>query len=212
MIPPAVRTESGYRIYNESHLAALLTTRAVVAGFGWQAGMRAIQHLNAGAPERAFAVADRAHLELHEARRHVLATIATLGTVVATDIAPRSRRPVRIGEAASRVGVEVSAVRHWEREGLLAPRRDPANGYRFYSDVQVRQLHLIAQLRAGGYPLSLIRSVVEELTSGDVAAAVAAAEKRLAEINTASQKCAAATAALWSQFEQSRLDCPNSSA
>ena len=52
----------------------------------------------------------------------------------------------RIGEAARRVGVSPSALRLWERQGLVRPAR--SNGqYRLYSDADVEQLGRIRRLR-----------------------------------------------------------------
>jgi DNA-binding transcriptional MerR regulator/uncharacterized cupin superfamily protein len=53
----------------------------------------------------------------------------------------------RIGRAAMIVGVSPSALRRWERQGLLAPQRTRA-GYRLYSDADLAQLRRISAMRA----------------------------------------------------------------
>jgi DNA-binding transcriptional MerR regulator/quercetin dioxygenase-like cupin family protein len=52
----------------------------------------------------------------------------------------------RIGEAARRVGVSASALRTWEREGLLRPARSDGR-YRLYSDADLDHLRSIRRLR-----------------------------------------------------------------
>ena len=52
----------------------------------------------------------------------------------------------RIGEAARRVGVSASALRTWEREGLLRPERSDGR-YRLYSDADLDHLRSIRRLR-----------------------------------------------------------------
>jgi DNA-binding transcriptional MerR regulator/quercetin dioxygenase-like cupin family protein len=52
----------------------------------------------------------------------------------------------RISEAARQVGVSPSALRQWERQGLVRPMRTSA-GYRLYSDDDVSRLHRVRQLR-----------------------------------------------------------------
>jgi DNA-binding transcriptional MerR regulator len=52
----------------------------------------------------------------------------------------------RIGEAAQRVGVSPSALRLWEREGLVRPRRTDRR-YRVYDDVDVAHLRRIRRMR-----------------------------------------------------------------
>jgi DNA-binding transcriptional MerR regulator/quercetin dioxygenase-like cupin family protein len=70
----------------------------------------------------------------------------------------------RIGEAARRVGVSASALRTWEREGLLRPARSDGR-YRLYSDADldhlrsIRRLREVDRLKAPG-----IRRVLRETT------------------------------------------------
>ncbi len=52
----------------------------------------------------------------------------------------------RIGEAARRVGVSPSALRLWERQGLVRPARSHGR-YRLYSDADLEQLGRIRRLR-----------------------------------------------------------------
>lgn len=53
---------------------------------------------------------------------------------------------LRIGEAARRVGVSASALRLWERQGLIRPSRSPGR-YRWYSDADVARLREVRRLR-----------------------------------------------------------------
>jgi DNA-binding transcriptional MerR regulator len=52
----------------------------------------------------------------------------------------------RIGEAARRVGVSPSALRLWERQGLVRPQR-AGSRYRIYTDGDLEQLRSIRRLR-----------------------------------------------------------------
>ena len=52
----------------------------------------------------------------------------------------------RIGEAARRVGVSTSALRRWEREGLVGPSRSPGR-YRLYSDEDLDLLRRVRRMR-----------------------------------------------------------------
>lgn len=52
----------------------------------------------------------------------------------------------RIGEAARRVGVSASALRLWERQGLVRPARSRGR-YRLYSDGDVERLREVRRLR-----------------------------------------------------------------
>ncbi|MEV4483390.1 MerR family transcriptional regulator [Micromonospora coxensis] len=59
-----------------------------------------------------------------------------------------------IGELARASGLTVSALRFYDRTGVLTPARvDPVTGYRWYTDEQVDPARLVAGLRRVGLPL-----------------------------------------------------------
>jgi DNA-binding transcriptional MerR regulator len=60
--------------------------------------------------------------------------------------ARESGRQYRIGEAARRVGVSASALRRWEREGLVGPARS-AGRYRLYSEQDLDLLGRVRRMR-----------------------------------------------------------------
>jgi DNA polymerase-3 subunit beta len=69
-----------------------------------------------------------------------------------------------IGELARRSGLTVSALRFYDRAGVLVPAMvDPATGYRRYRDDQVRAARLIAALRRVGMPVADITAAVRAL-------------------------------------------------
>lgn len=45
-----------------------------------------------------------------------------------------------IAEAAGLLGVSVSTLRNWDRNGKLTPRRHPINGYRIYDRAEIVRL------------------------------------------------------------------------
>jgi DNA-binding transcriptional MerR regulator len=66
-----------------------------------------------------------------------------------------------IGETARASGLGVSALRFYDRAGVLVPAVvDPDNGYRWYSEPQVDQARLVAGLRRVGMPVAGIVAVL----------------------------------------------------
>jgi DNA-binding transcriptional MerR regulator/quercetin dioxygenase-like cupin family protein len=57
-----------------------------------------------------------------------------------------SRQPLRIGDAARRIGVSPSALRLWERQGLVRPSRTPS-GYRLYTEADLETLGQVRRMR-----------------------------------------------------------------
>ncbi|MBZ4416638.1 MerR family transcriptional regulator [Myxococcus sp. RHSTA-1-4] len=62
-----------------------------------------------------------------------------------------------ISQFADRSGLSPSALRFYERKGLLVPATRRGNGYRAYAPGQVGEARFISSLRAAGIPISAIR-------------------------------------------------------
>lgn len=69
-----------------------------------------------------------------------------------------------IGEIAARSGVAPSALRFYEREGLIGSERTPGNQRR-YERAVLRRLAFIQAGRAAGVPLERIRTALSALPS-----------------------------------------------
>ena len=66
-----------------------------------------------------------------------------------------------IGELARASGLTVSALRFYDRSGVLVPALvDPVTGYRWYTDDQVAPARLVAGLRRVGMPLAEIAAAL----------------------------------------------------
>lgn len=75
---------------------------------------------------------------------------------------------MRINEVERIVGVSKKSIRYYEEEGLLNPARESSNGYRSYSDADVRTLQTIRLLRRLGIPVDEIRRLQSgQLTLSD---------------------------------------------
>ena len=74
-------------------------------------------------------------------------------------------RELTIGEVALRTGVSQSALRFYEREGLIAARRTDGNQRR-YPSVTLRRVALVQAGKAAGIPLERIREALDTLPEG----------------------------------------------
>lgn len=71
-----------------------------------------------------------------------------------------------IGEIADFYGVSRKAMRLYEKKGIIKPVKvDPANGYRYYSAEQVQQLNALLELKALGFSLDEIKTVIDGNTA-----------------------------------------------
>ncbi|MEU5308383.1 MerR family transcriptional regulator [Streptomyces sp. NPDC021562] len=73
-----------------------------------------------------------------------------------------------IGEMARDSGLGVSALRFYDRAGVLVPAWvDPVSGYRWYEPEQLAEARLLARLRRAGMPLADIRLVLASWAGAD---------------------------------------------
>ncbi|MFE9093303.1 MerR family transcriptional regulator [Streptomyces sp. NPDC007264] len=73
-----------------------------------------------------------------------------------------------IGETARDSGLSVSALRFYDRAGLLVPAWvDPVSGYRWYGPEQLDEARLLARLRRAGMPLADLRLALAGWSGAD---------------------------------------------
>lgn len=72
---------------------------------------------------------------------------------------------MRAGELARLAGVSADTLRHYERKGLLKPRRAP-NGYREYSPQAVERVRLIRSALAIGFKLDELTRILKTRETG----------------------------------------------
>lgn len=89
-----------------------------------------------------------------------------------------------IGEAADRAGIRASAIRYYERVGLL-PEPERVSGQRRYDEGIIRRLELIAVAKEAGFTLDEVRTLLESADRGDPAHRQlrALAERKLPEVD-----------------------------
>jgi DNA-binding transcriptional MerR regulator len=72
------------------------------------------------------------------------------------------RKALRIGELCARTGATPRMVRHYERAGVLTPKRT-ANRYRVYDEEDVRTVEDVRCLLAAGLTLTESAQIIEAI-------------------------------------------------
>jgi DNA-binding transcriptional MerR regulator len=204
VLPPADRAPNGYRIFTIHHSDALTTARTLVDGHGWQTMVEILRTVHHdGDAAAALAHVDRSHAELDRERAHVASMLQALDGELPERF--RVDRPLHIADAAAAAGARPSALRLWERRGLLSPARERGTGYRTYDQTQLTRARLIVLLRRAGYPVAAVGDVIAAMVAGDPARTRTALASRLRELGRASVRRARATAALVDYLERTGL-------
>ncbi|WP_243408746.1 MerR family transcriptional regulator [Microbacterium sp. TPD7012] len=164
VIPSAARGANGYRHYQEKHLVALRAYRALAAAIGPVPARQLMPVLIGGTVEGAAAQIDDLHAALAGERSRVREALRGLDVAVqdSTEVFG-DEDAMTIGELAQALDVRTSALRHWEREGILHPLRTGSSGSRSYGSRAITEARVIAALRAGGYGIPPIARILDQL-------------------------------------------------
>jgi DNA-binding transcriptional MerR regulator len=204
-LPEVKRSASGYRQYTEQHVVALQTACLLIAGYGRSVAQSILQVLHCGQRADALALIDEYHAELAAMRRQLeqmQAALSMLASQLPSMPTGLVARRLRVSAAAKLIGVQVSALRFWEQQGLLQPSREPGSNYRCYDEHQLRRLRIVALMRQANYDFTAIRSTLDELETGQLQRAVAAVEQRRQELAERSWNCLKAMAALYGYIDR----------
>ncbi len=72
-----------------------------------------------------------------------------------------------VSELAKRAGVTAETVRYYTRSGLLTPKLQGQNGYRYYSDDDLHRLMFVRKAKFLGFELSEITEILDMSKSGN---------------------------------------------
>ncbi|WP_148253237.1 MerR family transcriptional regulator [Aidingimonas lacisalsi] len=74
---------------------------------------------------------------------------------------------MKVSDLARATGVTAETVRHYTREGLLSPRRDPGNGYQLYDQDDLQRLRFIQRARTLGFSVKEVADILAHADHGD---------------------------------------------
>ena len=74
---------------------------------------------------------------------------------------------MRVSELAKQGNTPAETVRHYTDIGLLSPRRDSHNGYRYYGAEDLRLLRFALKARSLGFTLGDIQSLTQASREGE---------------------------------------------
>ncbi|WP_425577690.1 MerR family transcriptional regulator [Nocardia callitridis] len=211
VLPPVRRTDSGYRRYGEVHVRAALAYRALATAVGPVDAKSFVRAMHEQPVPRVLALFDHAHAALDRERDDLRRTLAAVTTISAEPIAPaQARDSMSVAELATALGVRTSTLRHWDTEGLVVPDRVAAQGIRRYWPTDVRDARIVHQLRAAGYRIDALRTLMPQVRAAgrldQLAAALATRDTALTVRSRALLEAAAEFVALLALVEDDDRD------
>ncbi|GGT82527.1 MerR family transcriptional regulator [Actinomadura citrea] len=211
VLPPAVRTATGYRVYGEPHVQSALAYRALAAGAGPVEAKKIVRAAHRFPAPDVLVLLDAAHAGLDAERtrlRQAREAAQAISDEPVGDV--RASDAMSVSELAAALGVRPSTLRHWDAEDLVVPDRGPVRGARRYTPAQVRDARVVHQLRQAGHRIASLRALMPELRAArgteDVASALDARDAGLAARSKALLDGAAALSAVLSTVTSATND------
>ncbi|MBD2868114.1 MerR family transcriptional regulator [Paenibacillus arenilitoris] len=184
IVPPVERAANGYRVYTDVHVGYFECIRAMNAGFGMQVTGKVMKKLIAGEVDDALWLMSESQASLYRDKQIADRTIRALETEEPLPPQPyRKKRGFTIGEVSEQTLIPTSAIRHWEKAGLLTIERDKENGYRTFTPANVRQILIIRTLKAAVWSLDIIKRIIKEIDDNNVENAIKTARESLHFLN-----------------------------
>ncbi|CAG9620249.1 MerR family transcriptional regulator [Sutcliffiella rhizosphaerae] len=169
IVPEVNRNENGYRMYTELHVAYFDCIRAMNTGFGMNVIREIMPLIQRGKISETLWKVSKIQSDLYQEKIKAEQALQLLEDENYEIDAPKGNKKwYSIKVAAEAIGVPMSTLRHWEKEQLIVPERNPDNGYRCYSKSDLRKLLIIRTLQNAVYSLDIVRDILDELNYHNV--------------------------------------------
>lgn len=169
LIPDVPRTKSNHRYYSSIHLQAFTTIRALLQAYSVNVAYDIMRKVKQGHKDEALWLINKQQYNIQLEKMRVESIVSMLQASDFSSLKGRQlKEKMSIGEAAAAAGVNASAIRHWEKEGLIQSERNPDNGYRVFSQYEIRKILIISSLRKTIYFIGQMKQLLHDLDNQQI--------------------------------------------
>ena len=167
LIPTPERESNGYRIFTEFHIQQFLLARTAFQIEVLQGGLRkkiiSVIKLSAHKKFDEALILTQEYLEgVRMERNNAEEAIQIVQDILSGDT-EEHRFSMKRKEVSEYLDISMDTLRNWEMNGLLAVKRKE-NGYRVYTDEDIKRLKVIRALRCAKYSLEAILRMLRQLS------------------------------------------------
>lgn len=174
LIPRAERQPNGYRIFTDFHMEQLKLARLAFQVEVLQNGLRKkirqmVKTSAAGSFDMALALAGEYLMQVRRERVNAEEAIEIVKQFLYGQHGQTYKEKekgthfLKRKEVSKRLNISMDTLRNWELNGLLTVKRRQ-NGYRVYTDDDIRRLKIIRSLRCANYSLEAILGMLNQLS------------------------------------------------
>jgi len=180
LVPEVERSANGYRLYTKEHEDYFQCIRALIPGFGMAFVREVMPRIIKGDKLEVLWLINKAQVDLHFEKETVQRTVEMLDLKDWTNIPQYfNKDSFTIGEVAEIANTSASSIRHWEKEGLIKPERQPESGFRIYHAADIRKVLIIRTVQRVAYSLDAVRDLLSQFDQNNLSLAKEIALKSL---------------------------------
>ncbi|MCC0656097.1 MerR family transcriptional regulator [Clostridioides sp. ES-S-0123-01] len=168
LIPKPKRNPNGYRIFNDFHIEQFKFARTALKIEVTQRGLRknAIEIVRTSANkdfDKAISLVSHYLQQLEIEKSNAEEAINIVKEILNGNTQETDKLFLTRKETSEYLKVTIDTLRNWEMNGLLKVKRKQ-NGYRVYTDEDIKRLKIINSLRSANYSLSAILRMLNALS------------------------------------------------
>ncbi len=166
-IPKPERRPNGYRVFTDFHIEQLRLARLAFRIEVLQNGLRKkivqmVKTSAAGNFDTALVLTQEYIAQIQKERSNAEEAIEIVKQIL-SGAEQENRHLLKRKEVSEYLGISMDTLRNWEMNGLLTVKRKQ-NGYRVYTDKDIRRLKVIRSLRCANYSLEAILGLLSRLS------------------------------------------------
>ncbi len=167
LIPKTERLPNGYRIFTDFHIEQCRLVRVAFAVEILQNGLRKkiTQMIKVSATrdfDTALLLIDEYTKQVLRERNNAEEAIEIVKQIL-SGCENTYTKNLKRSEVSKELGISMDTLRNWEMNGLLTVKRKE-NGYRVYTDDDIKRLKVIRSLRCANYSLEAILRLLNQLS------------------------------------------------
>jgi DNA-binding transcriptional MerR regulator len=184
LIPEVPRKNGNHRLYHAIHVQAFVTIRSLLKGYDIPVVYEVMRKVRKGKYEQALWLINAQQYKIQAEKmkvEEILSMIRNADFDKYKNIKITDTMSIR--EVAEIAGVNSSAIRHWEKEGLIHAKRNRENGYRIFSEADLRRILVISSLRKTVYYIENMKELLDGLDTQSYAKVEQSFNLALAKLN-----------------------------
>lgn len=167
LIPKPERRPNGYRVFTDFHIEQFRLARLAFQVEVLQNGLRKkivqmVKKSAAGDFDTALVLTQEYLEQVRQERTNAEEAIEIVKKIL-SGAAQENRHFFKRKDVSEYLDISMDTLRNWEMNGLLTVKRKQ-NGYRVYTDKDIRRLKVIRSLRCANYSLEAILGLLSQLS------------------------------------------------